>query len=810
MTPGHQAEQTLREVIDALAPIERRAGSSGEQQAAAWLAQRLRAAGCDAQVEEEQFLDGYARVIGSLASASALAGVTALVAPRVRKLAGAAAAAATLAIADDVSNGPRLFRRAAAERKTTWNVVGSCGDPDAARTLVVLAHHDAAPTGKIFDQRLQAALGERFPGLLERIDTSLPLWWLMVGMPALVALGAARGRRGTLVAGTAGSVVGVATFADVARSPIVPGANDNLTAVAVLVALAERLRDEPMAGLRVLLASCGAEEVIQGGIYGFARRHFAALDRARTWVLNLETVGSPKLILLEGEGPVVMEDYHDRSFRDLVARAAEYAGAPLQRGLRVPRLHRRRGAQSRRLSDRDARVDEPLQGAVELPPDERRPGERRLHHRPAGADGHRSGRARAGLQSLDRAGVAAVPLASELELPAFDHTDPSLRGERYRAAMAALRGHDGWLASCPFGFIVLDRESVEFFLRSKDAVFPGLTIADLFGIADGPLHEEIVKNIINVNGADHRRLRNLVNPALAPRAVDRYRPAMQQFLAELLDDLPPDGRCEFIGAFAKPYPSLVIAEVMGAPHRYAPKLHEWSNWIQRQFDATSLMEDRARIEQAVSEFYVWADELIADRRRTPGTDLITDLIAAEEQGERLSHDELRNLVLNVLVGGVDTSQSQLAHAMRLLASRPEQWQLLRSDPRGLALAAVDETIRFEPITPFTARITIAEVEHRGVTFPPGTVVLVSAWHANREGVDPDEFDITADRGGARVLTFGAGIHYCVGANLARAEMQEGLAAIAERVSSVTPDGDPEFGTPSGIYGLESLPLRFAA
>jgi cytochrome P450 len=400
-----------------------------------------------------------------------------------------------------------------------------------------------------------------------------------------------------------------------------------------------------------------------------------------------------------------------------------------------------------------------------------------------------------------------VVLADELDLPTFDHTDPSLRGERYRTAMAALRGHDGWLARSPFGFLVLDRPSGEFFLRTREAVFPGLMIADLFGIADGPLHEEIVKNIINLNGDDHRRLRNLVNPALAPRAVDRYRPAMREFLGQLLAGVPADGRCEFIGSFAKPYPSLVIAQVMGAPLSDAPKLHEWSEWIQRQFDTASLVADRARIERAVSEFYVWADALIAQRRRSPGDDLITDLIAAEQEGRRLGHDELRNLVLNVLVGGVDTSQSQLAHAVRLLAARPEQWELLRSDPRGLALAAVDEALRYEPITPFTARITTAEVEHRGVTFAAGSVVLISAWHANREGIEPDEFDLAADRGGARMLTFGAGIHYCVGANLARAELREGLAALAERVRVITLDGEPEFGTPSGIYGLESLPVR---
>jgi cytochrome P450 len=399
-----------------------------------------------------------------------------------------------------------------------------------------------------------------------------------------------------------------------------------------------------------------------------------------------------------------------------------------------------------------------------------------------------------------------MPPAAELDLPTFDHTDPALRGAHYREAMADVEGHDGWLAANPFGFTVLDREGGEFFLRTKDAVFPGLTIAQLFGIEDGPLHEEVVKNIININGEDHRRLRNLINPALAPRAVDRYRPAMRRFLAQLLDQIPDDGGCEFISAFAKPYPSLVIAEVMGAPLEDAPRLHHWSNWIQRQFDAQSLIAERPLIELAVAEFYEYEDELIRRRRDSPSDDLISALIQAEAAGDRLSDDELRNLVLNILVGGVDTSQSQLAHAVRLLADRPDQWELLRADPRGLALAAVEEALRYEPITPFTARITVANVEHRGVTFPAGTVILVSAWHANREGIEPDLFDIAAQRGRARVLTFGAGIHYCVGANLARAEMEEGLAFLAANVRSLRPAGAPEFGTPSGIYGLEQLPL----
>ncbi len=328
-------EATLQEVIEELAPLERRAGSEGERRAAEWIAQRLRAAGCAAQVEEEQFHEGYARVMSTLSITSGLAGVAALASRRSRPVAGALAGAVTAAIADDVSNGPRLFRRAASPARTTWNVVGGCGPVAAPRTLVLLAHHDAAPTGRIFDDRFQTWLGETFPGIIERIDTSLPLWWTLLSAPTLVALGSLRGRRGLIAAGVAGSALGAAVFEDVARSPVVPGANDNLTAVALLVALAERLRARPIHGLRVLLVSCGAEEVIQGGIHGFARRHFEALDRDRTWFLNLETLGSPQLILLEGEGPVVMEDYHDRAFRDLICRVADRSGAHLRRGLRT-------------------------------------------------------------------------------------------------------------------------------------------------------------------------------------------------------------------------------------------------------------------------------------------------------------------------------------------------------------------------------------------------------------------------------------------------------------------------------------------
>ena len=129
-----------------------------------------------------------------------------------------------------------------------------------------------------------------------------------------------------------------------------------------------------------------------------------------------------------------------------------------------------------------------------------------------------------------------MALVSELNLPTFDGTEPSMRGERFHEAMGELREH-GWLAQAPLGYVVLDRESAEFFLRTKAAIFPGMKIAEIFGVSEGPLYEQMEHNILQVNGADHSRLRGLVNPALSPRAVERYRPAMRSFLEDLLEQI---------------------------------------------------------------------------------------------------------------------------------------------------------------------------------------------------------------------------------------------------------------------------------
>ncbi len=404
--------------------------------------------------------------------------------------------------------------------------------------------------------------------------------------------------------------------------------------------------------------------------------------------------------------------------------------------------------------------------------------------------------------------MSATALDS-LEIPELDDLDPELRGPAFDAKMAELAA-ESWIARAKLGLVVLDRESGEFFLRSKQATFPGKALAELFDMKEGALGEEVARNILHIDGDDHRRLRNLVNPAFTPRAADKWRPVMRDYITELFDAVAAAGQCDAVTALCKPYPAMTIATVVGAPPADAERLASWSRWIQLQFDGPTLAEHRDEVERACEELYAYLDELIVAKRADPGEDLLSTLIAVHDGDDRLDDAELRNLVLNVLVGGVDTTQSQLAHALRLFAAHPDQWDLLAAEPERAA-NAVSEIIRVAPVTPFTARIVLEDLEHRGVAFPAGTIVIVCAHQANRDAeAGGAEFDITREGAGKRALTFGAGIHYCLGANLARAELSEALAHLAPRMLGLELNGEPAYGSIHGVYGLDELPIRWNA
>jgi hypothetical protein len=320
----------LAAVIAEYAAVARLPTSAGERTVAYALVDRLRRLGCEADVEEVPATSSYALPIGLLSGAGVAAG---LLAGRGARLAGTTVAAlAAAAIADDVAGGRRLFRQAVIPRRTAYNVVARAGDPDAERTVVVLAHHDAAPSGVVFDQRATRWLATTYPQMLGRLKTNPPLWWPVIAGPALVAAGSAVGSRRLRRFGMLLGLLTCAGMVDIGRRPAVPGANDNLSGVAALLAVAESVCLRPVPGLRIVFVSAGAEEALQEGIRGFAREHFPTFGRD-TWFINLESVGSGRLVLLEGEGPVRMHDY-DASFKDFVSSCAEAAGIPLLRGLR--------------------------------------------------------------------------------------------------------------------------------------------------------------------------------------------------------------------------------------------------------------------------------------------------------------------------------------------------------------------------------------------------------------------------------------------------------------------------------------------
>jgi hypothetical protein len=322
--------------IRTLAAFARPSASDGERLAADWIAARLRALGCQTEVEQELAHGGYWWPIGVANALAAAGGALALRrrSRRSRALAALGGGLAAAALWDDLGHGHRWFRRALLPRRPSWNVLAETGGADAERTVVVIAHHDAAHSGLVFHPALGRLGPSLAPNLHERLSHTVPILYCVWLGPVLVGAGAATGRWRLVRGGIALALGAIAAMIDIGARPVVPGANDNLAAVGVLLALASALGERPLDGVRVLLLSTGSEESFSEGMQAFGRRHFPELERERTEFLCLECLGGPTLIVLEGEGMLRMRDY-PASMRESLAEAAASAGVSIRRGLRT-------------------------------------------------------------------------------------------------------------------------------------------------------------------------------------------------------------------------------------------------------------------------------------------------------------------------------------------------------------------------------------------------------------------------------------------------------------------------------------------
>lgn len=321
----------MRDRLEQLERIHRPSASPGERAAAEWLVDRFAELGVAARIEVEPAHGTYWWPLGVGAAAGVLAGLAALGGRR--RLGFVLGAAGAAAIADDFPPHRRRLRRLL-PRRQTFNVMAELGPADAERTVVLVSHHDTAHPGLVLHPAIPQTIGDHFPQVFERVDTSPPLMAPVIGGPVLAALGALSGRRLLSKLGVLFGAGSVAAMLDIGLRDAVPGANDNGTAVVALLALAQRLRDQSTARLRVILLSTGSEESFSEGMKAFGERHFAELAVDSTFFVCLEALGAEHLNVLRGEGFLRMREYPSRALR-LIDGLAEELGIWLFPNLRL-------------------------------------------------------------------------------------------------------------------------------------------------------------------------------------------------------------------------------------------------------------------------------------------------------------------------------------------------------------------------------------------------------------------------------------------------------------------------------------------
>jgi cytochrome P450 len=401
-----------------------------------------------------------------------------------------------------------------------------------------------------------------------------------------------------------------------------------------------------------------------------------------------------------------------------------------------------------------------------------------------------------------------TPNIFDISWPNFAYQDSTDPAEAHHIISQAHR--QAQIALGPYGPEVLSYDLVRTVLRDSRFAMPrGISLV-VQGITSGPVWDKVCQTIMCVDAVQHHRLRRLVSRAFTPRAAERMRTTCVDVISKLVDRHSALGRCDMVHDIARQYPVPIICALVGASCEDWELFSRWADDLSKAFGANVAAEESA-ILHAWEQLDAYLEDLIAASRHSLSDDLISELIRAEDDGDRLTHDELVNLVAILLNAGTDTTRNQLAAAVQVLSDHPDQWALLAEHPE-FAPKAVEELIRHSPIVFAALRVAITDVELGGVLVPEGTYVIANTAAANRDPAiydDPDRLDITR-QGAAPIMTFGGGVHYCLGIHLARIELVEALRVITRRMRNTRRTGPAPWKPPAGISGPTSLPIAFDA
>jgi cytochrome P450 len=313
------------------------------------------------------------------------------------------------------------------------------------------------------------------------------------------------------------------------------------------------------------------------------------------------------------------------------------------------------------------------------------------------------------------------------------------------------------------------------------------------GIYQGFLYDILRHTMLYANGTTHRQRRAPLSRAFAFRMITELRPAIRARAHALIARLAAHSEMELVDEYASLIPAYVISQVLGLQEEDIPQFTRWVSSISRAFSLAFTKDDIPDMEDAAHNLTAYVQKLLTHRRATPRLDFLSSYVLGVDEADRLTPIEVVSQIVTVIIGGSDTTRSALAIAVNLLLQYREQWEAVCTGDMKLIAAAVSESLRFEPAVGSTPRFTLADIEIAGYLVPAGSVLSLSTLSALRDPAlytDPDGFNIRRADHPRRHLAFGGGAHRCLGEALARAELEEALAVLAERLPTLQLTGEP--------------------